>query len=89
MVIIAGYLGWDRTHANQERNFDPVKYEDLRQSLYFEALENPANGLDSAEALAFKKRRKASLVKNALADLRHLRWHTFFKKRLLIKYLFK
>jgi glycosyltransferase involved in cell wall biosynthesis len=89
MVIIAGYLGWDRTHANQERNFDPVKYEDLRQSLYFEALENPANGLGPAEARAFKQRRKASLVKNALADLRHLRWQTFFKKRLLIKYLFK
>ena len=27
LVIIAAFLGWDRQHEVQERNFDPVKYE--------------------------------------------------------------
>ncbi len=87
MVIIAGFLGWDRTHANQERNFDPVIYEDLRQGLAFEALANPGNGLTPDEVRRFIGKRKMSLVKNALADLRKFRWSIFFKKRKLLKYL--
>lgn len=29
MVVIPGFLGWDRTHDNQERNFDAFSYEKM------------------------------------------------------------
>ncbi len=89
LVIIPGFLGWDRTHAVQERNFDPVKYEELRQGLFFEALENTLNGLKQHEKEVIKKQAKYSIIKNAFNDILRFRWSIFFKKHILIKYLFK
>jgi glycosyltransferase involved in cell wall biosynthesis len=89
LVIIPGFLGWDRTHAVQERNFDPVKYEELRQGLFFAALENPLNQLTETEKKSIRKKAKSSIIKNALNDFLKLRWAFFLKKHILIKYLFK
>ncbi|MBS1754984.1 MAG: glycosyltransferase family 2 protein [Bacteroidetes bacterium] len=88
LVIIAAFLGWDRTHEVQERNFDPVKYEALRLDVLGKAI-SQSHQLSAAEKKQFLKNQMNFLSKNLFRNFVKLRWSNLFSQLSLIKQLKK
>ncbi|HRD43661.1 MAG TPA: hypothetical protein PLN30_07890, partial [Ferruginibacter sp.] len=88
LVIIAAFLGWDRQHEVQERNFDPVKYEALRLDVLGKAI-SQSHQLSADEKKQFLKNQKNFLAKNLFRNFVKLRWSNLFSQLSLIKQLKK
>jgi len=86
LVIMPAFLGWDRLHEVQERNFDPVKYEALRYDVLFAAIKNNKN-LPAGEKEKYIKQQKNLLASNLFRDFVKLRWKRIYRQLPLIKYL--
>ncbi|HAZ94026.1 MAG TPA: glycosyltransferase family 2 protein [Ferruginibacter sp.] len=86
LVIMPAFLGWDRQHEVQERNFDRIKYEALRYDVLFKAIKNNRQ-LTVAEKEKGLKQQKNFLAALLFKDFIKLRWKKVYQQLPLIKYL--
>jgi len=65
LVLMQGYLGWDRTHPGQQKNIDPLIYQHLRDEVTTEYLESVDCPLDSEKVARIFSANKRSLRKQS------------------------
>lgn len=89
LVIIPSFLGWDRVHAGQERDFDTESYEKLRIDAIANAFE--VSTLPNKEELKQKllKNRLDTSYKIMLKNALSLKISSAMMKQRLISYLNK
>lgn len=87
LVIIPGFLGWDRTHPGQERDFDEVAYEKLAIDALSEAFAN--SKLENIEELKMRVigERVTASKKIIAKNLLRLNFSAAMRKFKLLTYL--
>lgn len=87
LVIIPAYLGWDRTHPNQERNFDQVEYAKMGINVLMDAFKT--SKLQNASLLksTYLEKRTALSNKILMRDILMLRFSAAKNRYTVNKYL--